>query len=991
MLFLKKKRMNIHNKIFSQIFKALLLCLCTFWIYSSNQTAAVCYAKTNTDKEKVEEFVAAYYKAHTEEGMETLPDYVEDAENAAEEMMILEVCLECGVEKYDNLDIVAYPLSDGISWLVSVNYDLMVKEFDGGIPGATAVIAREQEDGTYVIWGDSYDDMSGDESKTLRDEMEQLTQSDEVRERIADVNDRYGTLMAENPDIMEWVLDLSDELTRARVTQTEDSYAPKTEAEPEPETGMGITYIVCEADSLWSIAEAELGDGMCWSSIYEANRSLIGDDPNLIYVGWELEIEANTNSVVIDDSDELDYQTEAMNTSIEEDRDWRKFDFTGKAPSYYFFSNAYQWAYHLSNESTAAIAICAYAEDDSEEGTWELRSMRTRYTDQEWVQVFFACSEKGRELYILLRELPYEEPEYLVMADGIQGTDGSYSYDSSLTWKTYQSQPAYSEKNAGYTIYVSSSAYVYDSTYIDESVNAMTDYLVSTQADQEVEWCLLDDLIYIGEKSYLADMSFSNGMKRVHMMIDVQNKQYSVVEVYDTQEKNIIPIDLQTQADRDDLYLGGTEADFFANAHQWHYDPQAEKAAACAVKDYAKKIGVADEEWELTHMYSEYGAVGVVARAKSPDRRLSLLIKGNTYQVIADVHKGDSGEYDLSNGYSSYDSEMKWHSYYEWTINGEKENESVYTVHCNEGYYQHDSIYDYQLHRAMQEYLSSVNADPEEEWEMLPEKLFVGCHGSLADAWYTNGSRRVHLVVDVWNKTYTVIVGEDVPEVSIVANDLSWSKAPEEVTVSDNNDTLYQIVKKTKNMKAEKENFIDISDVDYPVIEIWDEAVNKEVGGKINNLLYDMAMYHYDQDLEQEVNAFYACQYFITAADENYICIYYIEYIGSGMGRPVYIEDAVTISLKTGDAVPLGEFVDTDNIMERVKNYTGTIYTDTGIEQWIENKEKFTEEWKKREDAFYHGYYLYNGRIGFFFDYYRTGRERIAVEFEGMENPLRSF
>ena len=237
---------------------------------------------------------------------------------------------------------------------------------------------------------------------------------------------------------------------------------------------------------------------------------------------------------------------------------------------------------------------------------------------------------------------------------------------------------------------------------------------------------------------------------------------------------------------------------------------------------------------------------------------------------------------------------------------------------------------------------------------------------------------------DILSQEFISDVLEHTLEVSIAASDLSWSEAPEEVTVPVDNGTVYQIVKKTKNMKAEKNNFIDISDVDYPVIEFQDEAANKEVGDKINALLYDMAMYHYDQDLEQEVNAFYACQYFVTAADENYICIYYIEYIGSGMGRPVYLEDAVTISLKTGDVVPLGEFVDTGNIMERVKNYTGTIYTDTGIEQWIENKEQFTEEWRQREDAFYHGYYLYNGRIGFFFDYYRTGRERIAVEFEGI-------
>ncbi|MCH5261019.1 MAG: hypothetical protein J1F18_14800, partial [Lachnospiraceae bacterium] len=65
--------------------------------------------------------------------------------------------------------------------------------------------------------------------------------------------------------------------------------------------------------------------------------------------------------------------------------------------------------------------------------------------------------------------------------------------------------------------------------------------------------------------------------------------------------------------------------------------------------------------------------------------------------------------------------------------------------------------YEYQLNRAMQEYLSTINANIEEEWEMLPEKLFVGCYGSLADAWYTNGNCKVHLVVDVWNKTYAVI------------------------------------------------------------------------------------------------------------------------------------------------------------------------------------------------------------------------------------------
>lgn len=767
-----KVKVNLSCKGAAKMLALLLIGICAFGIVPWNEAAVVCYAKTDTDKEKVEEFVTAYYEAHTAEGIETLPDYVEDAESTAgemiaEEMLVLEVCLGLGVEKYDNLDVIAYPLSDGISWLAVVSYELIVEDFDIGIPGLISLMVRKQEDGTFKIWDEYLDNMDDTEREKLEEEIWEIRLSDEIYDKTIDVYSRYNTIISENSDILEWVLNLQDEITQAYVEQMEDSYEPKTEADPgietEAETETIETYIVREGDCLWSIAEAELGDGIYWSSIYEANRELIGDDPNLIYVGWELEIDVNVDSAAIDDSIQSNLLTETISTSVEKKSDWRRVDYADldRYPSYYFFSNAYQWAYHLNNESAAATIICAYAEDDSEEGTWELCDMHTRFTDQRWAGSFFARSDKGRELYILWDVPPYADLEYLVMADGIQGADGSYSYDSSLAWKTYKSQLASSAKKSGYTIYVSTDAYIYDSTYINEGVNAMSDYLESIQADQNMKWWLLADSIYIGKKGYLADMSFSNGFERVHMMIDIRNRQYSIAEVYDTQEKGNIIIDLHAQADWDDLYLGGAEADFFVNAFQWHYDPQAEKAAACAVKDYAEKIGLEDEEWELTHMYSEDGTVGVAARAKSPDRRLSLLIKGNTYQVIADVHKGDSGEYDLSDGYYSYDSEMKWNSYYEWTINGEKENEFVYTVHCNEEYYQHDSIYEYQLNRAMQEYLSSINADIEEEWEMLPEKLFVGCYGSLADAWYANGNRRVHLVVDVWNKTYTVIVGED--------------------------------------------------------------------------------------------------------------------------------------------------------------------------------------------------------------------------------------
>ena len=444
------------------------------------------------------------------------------------------------------------------------------------------------------------------------------------------------------------------------------------------------------------------------------------------------------------------------------DTGWKDLG-SDKVISHDFFSNANQWHYNLTDETLAAEVICAYVGDNIEEGMWELRDMHIRRTENGRILNFVACAEDGtRELYMLLDETRETGRQYLVMADVKVSKYGDVSYDSDSHWEAYQGRADFPEKYSAYSIYADRDAYVYESVYLDASINAMADYLACVQADKDTEWWLLGDSVFIDENGLLADVCFSDGFQRVHMMVDrdSRNRRYSIVEVYSAQDTKDFSAELteQEQTKWDDLYdIEGTEANFFDNAYRFRYNPQIFKAAACAVKDYAAKIGLADEEWELTHMYSEDGAVGVVARAKSTDRRLSLLIKGNTYQVIADVQEGDSGEYDLSDGYLSYDSEMKWHSYYEWTINGEKENEFVYTVHCNDDYYRHDSIYEYQLNRAMQEYLSTINANIEEEWEMLPEKLFVGCYGSLADAWYTNGNCKVHLVVDVWNKTYAVI------------------------------------------------------------------------------------------------------------------------------------------------------------------------------------------------------------------------------------------
>jgi len=50
------------------------------------------------------------------------------------------------------------------------------------------------------------------------------------------------------------------------------------------------TYTVDSGDSLWKIAEQELGDGNRWREIYDANKETIGDNPDLIKPGQRLKI-----------------------------------------------------------------------------------------------------------------------------------------------------------------------------------------------------------------------------------------------------------------------------------------------------------------------------------------------------------------------------------------------------------------------------------------------------------------------------------------------------------------------------------------------------------------------------------------------------------------------------------------------------------------------------------------------------------------------------
>jgi nucleoid-associated protein YgaU len=58
---------------------------------------------------------------------------------------------------------------------------------------------------------------------------------------------------------------------------------PSTKSKPK-------TYVVKKGDCLWKIAKRFYGDGSKWRTIYNANKKVIGKNPNLIYPGQKLVI-----------------------------------------------------------------------------------------------------------------------------------------------------------------------------------------------------------------------------------------------------------------------------------------------------------------------------------------------------------------------------------------------------------------------------------------------------------------------------------------------------------------------------------------------------------------------------------------------------------------------------------------------------------------------------------------------------------------------------
>jgi LysM repeat protein len=120
----------------------------------------------------------------------------------------------------------------------------------------------------------------------------------EIADAIIDANlgrEMPGGQRFNNPAYVEvgWPLRLPDEVVGARPAVAEP--APGAPAEPG-DTPAATTYTVQPGDTLWDIADEQLGDPTAWPEIWERHAGddmgggRVFDDPDLILPGWEFEL-----------------------------------------------------------------------------------------------------------------------------------------------------------------------------------------------------------------------------------------------------------------------------------------------------------------------------------------------------------------------------------------------------------------------------------------------------------------------------------------------------------------------------------------------------------------------------------------------------------------------------------------------------------------------------------------------------------------------------
>ena len=113
------------------------------------------------------------------------------------------------------------------------------------------------------------------ELKLLQEKNQKLTQ------RVAELESQLESLQNINQKLTQHVAELEGQLKRAKPTVS------SSRTDTQASTAESI-YIVVEGDSLWNIAEKQLGDGTRYTEILTLNPQIKKDKP--LFVGTKLKM-----------------------------------------------------------------------------------------------------------------------------------------------------------------------------------------------------------------------------------------------------------------------------------------------------------------------------------------------------------------------------------------------------------------------------------------------------------------------------------------------------------------------------------------------------------------------------------------------------------------------------------------------------------------------------------------------------------------------------
>lgn len=238
-------------------------------------------------------FIKELYEAQTNREVSRIREGLEDDAVTDWALMLSTLYADdFGFQKYDDIEVKVYPVSGENLFAAFVAYDVII-EWNGEIfvlPGINTLLVRKSE---KMQWRITSGDGLSDE---LAEEIYQMSISDELADWSNSISAEYYNIMARRPELADRLSEVASKAVQWVVSETlmeKDLWdylfgeengilAASLDGEEDP------IYIVQKGDCLWSIAERELGDGKYWVKLYEANRDVIGENPDLLWEGMEL-------------------------------------------------------------------------------------------------------------------------------------------------------------------------------------------------------------------------------------------------------------------------------------------------------------------------------------------------------------------------------------------------------------------------------------------------------------------------------------------------------------------------------------------------------------------------------------------------------------------------------------------------------------------------------------------------------------------------------